>query len=339
MATARDLLSPNKLVDLTEPLLSIPNRFGLIGQLGIFREQSVSHNTVQFESKGGTITVVKDQYRGGKNQVNSAVGTKIHSYVLTHHPLSDSVTAAELVDQRRYGTADQAETVQQKVTEKLEDISASHDLTLELARIHTLVTGTQYAPNGTVSANFYTDFGVTRKDVNMTLGSTSGTIVREKTQEILDHMRKNILSGEVVRGGLAFVSPELFDDLVGQAGVVDAWKYAQMLPQINQNGFTGGTGYQEYTFNGIRFVRYDESVDGTPVIPAGEGIVIPNGTRSMFETYFGPAQRMGFINTAGERRYVWSKMNEDETEVGLTSESNFVNIIRRPAAVVRILAS
>ena len=61
MATARDLLTPNKLVELTEPLISIPNKFGLIGQLGIFREQSVSHNTVQFESKGGTITVIPDQ--------------------------------------------------------------------------------------------------------------------------------------------------------------------------------------------------------------------------------------------------------------------------------------
>lgn len=338
MATARDLLTPNKLVDLTEPLISIPNRFGLVGSLGIFREQSVSHNTVQFESKGGTITVVKDQYRGGKNYTNSATPSKIHSYILTHHPLSDSLTAAELVDQRRFGTVDQAETVEQKVQEKLEDISVSHDMTLEIARIHTLVTGTQYAPNGTVSANFYTDFGATRKDVNLTLNSTSGTIVREKTQEVLDHMRKNILDGETVRGGIALVSPELFDKLVKQAGIVDAWKYAQMLPQINQNGFTGGTGYQEYTFNGIRFIRYDESVDGVSVIPANEGIVIPNGTRNMFQTYFGPAQRIGYVNTLGERRYVWSRMNEDETEVNLTSESNFANLIRRPAAVVRILA-
>lgn len=338
MANARDLLTPNKLVDLTEPLISIPNKFGLIGQLGIFREQSVSHNTVQFESKGGTITVVKDQHRGTKSYVNSGTPTKVHSYVLTHHPLSDSVHASELVDQRKFGTADQAETVESKVTEKLENIAVSHDMTLELARIHTLVTGTQYAPNGTVSANFYTDFGVTRKDVDMTLDSTSATVVREKTQAILDHMRKNIMSGEVVRGGIALVSPELFDALVSQVGVVDGWKYAQMLPMVNQNGFTGGTGYQEYTFNGIRFVRYDESVDGVPVIPAGEGIVIPNGTRSMFETYFGPAQRLGYINTLGERRYVWSRMNEDETAVELTSEANLINIIRRPAAVVRILA-
>lgn len=338
MATARDLLTPNKLVELTEPLISIPNKFGLIGQLGIFREQSVSHNTVQFESKGGTITVIPDQYRGGQNFVQSATPTKVHSYVLTHHPLSDSVTAAELVDQRRFGTADQAETVEQKIQEKLEDIAVAHDMTLEIARIHTLVTGTQYAPNQTVSANFYTDFGVTRKDVDMTLDSTGATVVREKTQEILDHMRKNILSGETVRGGIAFVSPELFDALVSQAGVIDGWRYAQMLPQVNQNGFMGGTGYQEYTFNGIRFIRYDEVVNGTPVIPAGEGVVIPAGTRNMFQTFFGPAQRLGIVNTLGERRYVWSKMNEDETEVNLKSESNFINAIRRPAAVVRILA-
>jgi hypothetical protein len=98
------------------------------------------------------------------------------------------------------------------------------------------------------------------------------------------------------------------------------------------------SGYQEYTFNGIRFVRYDESIDGVSVIPAGEGIVIPNGTRSMFETYFGPAQRLGYINTLGERRYVWSSMNKDETAIELDSEMNAINIIRRPAAVVRILA-
>lgn len=339
MATAKDLLSPNKLVELTEPLINIPNTFGLVGQLGVFQERSVAHNTVQFESKGGNISVIKDQYRGAKQQAQSNQGTKIHTYALTHHPLEHYIPISELVDQRRFGTSDQAETVQEKVQENLEQIAASHDVTLELARIHTMVNGTQYAPNGTVSANFYTDYGVTRKDVNMTLASTDAMIVRKKTQEIVDHMRKNIMSGEVVRGGIAFVSPELFDALVGNSGVVDAWRAAQMLPQYQREGFAGGTGYQEYTFNGIRFIRYDWSFDGTPLIPAGEGIVIPAGVRSMFQTFFGPAQRASTINRLGDKRYVWSKMDEEETGVMLTSESNFINLIRRPAAVVRITAA
>lgn len=342
MTQARSLTSAYEIVDWTKELNELPNMYGLTQELGIFRNESVAQNTVQFEATKSTIGLVKDQHRGTRNNVNTDDTRKAHAYVLGHFPLDDALFARELVGKRAYGSADAAETEAAAIARKMERIRKSHAITAEVARVHTLVTGTQFAPNGTVSANFYTDFGITRKVINFALAGTGATLVRDKSREAIDHIQTNILTGEMTSNHVCLASPEFFDLMVAQAGVIDAWKYAQgqlNMAQFNQNGFKTGK-YDEITFGGIRYIRYlGYRPDGTVMIPAGDAYILPLGTEDTFLTYFGPAERFDTINTLGEEAYMWTQRAEDNTQIKVSSESNFVNLIRRPACVVKATAA
>ena len=339
MAQARSLTSTYDIVDYSQELNLIPNTYGLVQELGIFSEQSVSQNVIQLESYNGTIGLVADQYRGFRNNVNKDDGRKAYAFSLTHHPLDDLLTARELVGKRAYGSADQAETEAAALERKFQRIARSHNQTLEVARVHTIVTGTQFAPNGTVSENFFTTFGVTQKVINFALAGTGATLVRDKSREAVDHIQTNILSGEMPTGHIGLCSPQFFDALVSQAGVVNAWLSTQTMANYNQNGFRSGN-YDQITFGGIRYIRYlGYRPDGTQMIPSGEAYILPVGTDNTFLTMYGPAERFDTINTLGERQYVWTQRSEDNTSIKIASEQNFLNLVRRPQCIVKATAA
>lgn len=339
MAQARSLTSAYDIVDYTEPLNLIPNTYGLVNELGIFSEQSVSQNVVQLESYSGTIGLVADQYRGFRNQVNKDDNRKAFAFSLTHHPLDDLLTARELVGVRAYGSADQSETEAAAVSRKLERIARSHNQTVEVARVHTIVTCTQFSPNATVSENFLTTFGITQKVINFGLAGTSPTLVRDKSREAIDHIQQNILSGEMPTGHIALCSPQFFDALVSQAGVTTAWLATATMERYNQTGFRSGS-YDQITFGGIRYIRYlGFRPDGTQMIPSGDAYILPVGTMDTFISMYGPAERFDTINTLGERQYVWTQRAEDNTSIKFASEMNMLNMVRRPQCIVRATAA
>lgn len=342
MAQARSLVAPYEIVDWTAELNSIPNTYGLTQELGIFRNEPVAQNTIQFEAFNQTIGLVKDQYRGHRNNVNSDDTRKAHAYILAHFPLDDALFARELVGKRAYGSMDAAETEAAAIARKMERIRRSHAITAEVARVHTLTTGTQYAPNGTVSANFYTDFGVTQKVINFALAGTGANLVRDKTREAIDHIQLNILSGEMTSNHVALCSPSFFDALVSQTGVMEAWRYAQgqlNLAGFNERGFKTGQ-YDEITFANCRFIRYNGyKPDGSAMIPAGEAYILPLGTEDTFVSYYGPAERFDTINTLGEEAYMWTQRSEDNTQIKVSSETNFAHLVRRPQVVVKATAA
>jgi hypothetical protein len=339
MTTARSLTSAYEIVDWTLELNQLPNMYGLTQELGIFRSEPVAQNVVQFEANNQTLGLVTDQYRGTRNTMSSEDQRKAHAYILAHFPLDDQLTARELVGKRAYGSADMAENEAAAIMRKMERIRKSHAMTKEVARVHTLVTGSQFAPNGTVSANFYTDFGVTQTTTTFSAASTSPTIIRDISRSAVDSIQKNIMSGETPNGFVALCNPDYFDKMVSQVGVIDAWRATQTLEMYNREGFRKGQ-YDEITFGNIRYIRYfGFRPDGSPMIPLNEAYILPLGTQDTFVTYHGPAERFDTINTLGEEAYMWTQRSEDNTSIKISSESNFANLIRRPQCIVKSTAT
>ena len=335
MPTTRSLASAYDMVDWTEELNTLPNVYGLTQELGIFSSEGVAQNTVQFEAINQTLGLVVDQHRGTRNNVNTDATRRAFAYVVPHFPLDDALFARELKGKRAYGSADQAETEAAALARKMERIRKSHAMTLETGRVHTLVTGTQFSPNSTVSANFFTDFGVTQLATTFSAASASRTLIRDISRQAVDHIQKNILSGEMPTSFVALCSPEYFDRMVSQAGVIDAWVATQTMEQYNREGFRKGK-YDEITFGNIRYIRYfGFRPDGTNMIPANEAYILPLGTQDTFKTYFAPAERFDMLNTLGEEAYMWTQRTEDNTQIKISTESNWVNLIRRPQCIVK----
>lgn len=332
----RDYGNGFKVTDLTEELVDIPNEYGLINQLGIFDVEPVTQHTVTFEHSDRVIGLIGDKVRGERNNVSKDPNRVMRSYSIPHFPLDDYITPQDVQGQRAYGE-ESVERLAAVQLRKLETIRKSHAITLETARAKMLTSGDIYAPNGTVVGNVYTDFGVTRKEVAMDLSNAS-TDVLTKQREIVDHIQDSILSGETPTDIIALCSPSYFDKYIAQAGVKEAYKFYTSTQEPLRNG-----NWTQFRHGDILLLRYngkfkDSTGSTINLIPTDEARYLPLGTADTFKTYFSPANKFDLANTLGEQAYVFVYEDGKGSKIEVESESNLLNIIRRPQCVVRAVA-
>lgn len=328
---------PFELVDYTPEIVSIPNTWGLVNEMGLFRSESVSQHSVTVESRSGTLGLVTDKVRGERNNVNKDDNRVLRAFSIPHFPLDDYLTPQDVQGKRAYGSPDAAETADAVLARKLARLRMNHAVTLEAARCYALTTGQIYAPNATVSGNYYTDFSVTRKEIDFVLG-TSTTEINEKAEDGIAHIQDNILTGEVVNGVVVICSPTFFAKLIKHATVKEAYKYYTSTQEPLRNRL--GTGvYRRFVHGSVEYIEYRGSYNGSALIPAGDAYMIPTGTQDMFISYFSPANKFSHVNTLGEELYAFTYRDPKDEGVLVQTESNQLHFLRRPQAVVRLYSS
>lgn len=337
MAITRSFSNNFEIQDFTQELLLVPNQWGLINELGIFRNESVATHSVTVESRNGTLGLITDQVRGARNLVNKDDTRTLRSFAIPHFPLDDAIKPEDIQGKRAYGSADQAETEAAVIARKLERIRMNHALTLESARAYAITTGAIYAPNGTVAGNYYTDFGVTRKEIDLALG-TSTSDVLGKSEEGLDHIQVNIQSGEVVNNVIVLCSPTFFAKLISHATIKEAFKYYSSTQEPLRNRLGSGL-YRRFVYGGVEYIEYKGSYNGQALIPAGDAYMLPTGTQDTFISYFSPCNKFSHLNTLGEEAYSFVYRSPNDSEITVETESNHLHLVRRPQAVVRLYTS
>ena len=337
MATIRSFEKPFELVDYTEELLLVPNTWGLINELGVFRSEAVSQHSITVESNAGTLAVISDQVRGARNTMNSDDTRSLRSFPIPHFPLDDAVTPQDVQGKRAYGQPDGVETKDAVIARKLARIRMNHAVTMEAARAFALTTGAIYAPNGTVAANYYTDFGVSRLDVDFLLGTPTTEIVA-KSEEAIAHIQDNVLSGEVVTQVVALCSPEFFSRLIAHATTKEAYKYYTSTQEPLRQRLGSGL-YRRFVHGSVEYVEYRGSYNGVRLIPAGNAYFMPMGTQDMFISYFSPANKFSHVNTLGEEAYAFVYNGVTDESVNIQTEHNALHLVRRPQAIVRAITS
>lgn len=337
MAIVRDFQKPFSMTDYTEELMLIPNTWGLVNELNIFRSESVSQHSITIEKVDGTLGVITDQVRGSRNLANRDDTRQLLSFAIPHFPLDDYIGPEDIQGKRAYGNADAAETEAAVMARKLQRIRQNHAVTLEAARCFAITNGAIYAPNGTVVGNYYTSFGVTRKEVDFVLGTTT-TDVLAKGEEVVAHIQDNILTGEVVSNVVALCSTEFFSKLISQAGVKEAYKYYSSTQEPLRARLGSGL-HRRFVHGGVEYIEYRGVYNNVRLIPAGEAYFMPAGTADMFITYYSPANKLSFVNTLGEEAYVFQYRDPMDEKILLQSEHNAIHLIRRPQAIVRGFSS
>ncbi len=333
----RSFLKPFELVDYTQELLLVPNQWGLINELGIFSPESVAQHSVTVEAIEGTLGLVTDQTRGARNLVNKDDTRKLYSFAMAHHPLDDYVTPQDVQGKRAYGNADAAETADAVIARKLQRIRQNHAVTVERARAYAITQGAVWAPNGTVSGDYYSTFGITRKEIDFVLG-TATTDLTAKSEEGIAHIQDNIRDGSVVNEIIVLCSPEFFTKLINHATVKDAYRYYSSTQEPLRQRLGSGL-YRRFVHGSVTYIEYRGSYNGERLIPAGEAYMLPQGTSDTFVSYFGPANRFDFVNTLGEEAYVFAFNDAKGEKIELQSEHNALHLVRRPQTVVKITTS
>ena len=337
MPITRSYASNFDVIDYTQELQIIPNSWTLLNDVGLFSEEFLTTHTVTFEEQNKSLALIGDQHRGAKPQANKDDVRKIRSYPIAHFPIVDEILPADIQGKRAYGSQDQAETEAAVVARKMDRIRRNIDITLEVGRFSTLTTGNLYAPNGTISGNLFSDFGITQTSVDFTLG-TATTDVMSKVETVIASMQDNANTGDIISGVVAYCSPEWFAKFIAHAKIQTAYQYytATEGQQIQRNRAGNNMGlYREFTYGGIRFIEVRTVLAGQRLIPAGEVVFVPLGTTDTFVSYFGPANRLDFVNTVAERAYLWMYRNPKGTNIDLDGEFDVTHVIRRPQLVIR----
>lgn len=333
MTSVRSFQSEFEIVDYTEELVMIPNQWGLVNSLGLFENVPVAQHSITVESTEGTLALISDKVRGERNTVNKSDTRSLRSFPIPHFPLDDYISPNDVQGKRAYGSADASETEAAVIMRKMDRIRKNWAATVEAARCQAITAGTVYAPNGTVVTNYYTDFGITQKVVSFDL--VASTDVIPSGEEVIAHIQDNILSGESVDRIIGLCSPTFFAALIANASVKDAYKYYTSVSEPLRNRLSVGLGQRTFEFGGITYIEYRGAFNGTALIPAGDAYFIPTGTADTFMTYFSPANKFEHVNTLGEEQYMWTYRGPKDDKIEVQTESNFMNLIRRPQAVVR----
>jgi hypothetical protein len=324
-----------ELSDWTSELQIIPNTWGLVNSLGIFQDEGITTSTVVLESREGSLGLLQDTVRGARVQVNKDDLSKIRSFAVPYFTDDDYLTPLDLQGKRMYGTAAQPDNEAAAIARKLQRIRQNHAITQEFARCQAITAGTVYAPNGTVSTDFYTEFGVTRKVVGFDLNTATAEVIG-KSEQVIAHIQDNVQNGSVVTDVMVLCSPEFFAALISHASVKEAYKYYTSNGNQEPLRQRLGTGlYRTFVHGGLSFIEYRGSYNGTKLIPANEAYAIPVGVMDMFKTFYSPANKFGFENTIGVPGYVFTYRDPKGEKIEIESEIAFMNLINRPQAVVR----
>lgn len=321
--------------DWTEELVNIPNSYGTIGQLGLFREESISQHVVVFEETTKDGALIVDRVRGDRATVGKDATRKLHTFAVPHFPYMDSISPQDIQGKRAYGS-DGVETLEAVRVRKMERIRLAHASTLEFARAQAITSGTVYSPSGTVSQNWNDEFSVTRTSVDFLFG-TATTEVLAKIETGLVQILDNT-GGETVSGTIVLTSPEFFAKLISHASIKTAYQYYSSTQEPLRQRLGGNAMRREFTHGGTTFIEMRDSFGGNRLIPAGKAYMVPTGTDA-FRTYFSPCNRFSHTNTMGEPVYLFETADQKGQSIDLDSESNFVNALLRPQLVVEMVSS
>lgn len=339
MAITRSFTNGFEVTDWTEELLIVPNQWGLINQLGLFSEESVAEHTVTFEKVTQDAGLVVDRVRGDRSTVQKEhFKREVHAVAVPHFPLDDYISPSDVQGKRAYGSANAEDTTAAVRARKMETIRQAHSWTLELARAKALMDGSVYAPNGTVSMNWYTEFGLTQQAQDFTFGTGTADMIANG-EAVLSYIQDNLGNGQQMTGVIALCSPEFFGKLIQHPSIKTAYQYYQSTQEPLRNRLGGNnTVYRKFEHGGILYIEYRAQYAGQRLITAGEARFLPLGTDS-FKTFYSPANKFDFVNTLGEQAYFFEYASPKGDKIEIETESNFVNVVRRPQAVVRAFSS
>jgi hypothetical protein len=338
----RDLGNSFQLSDWTREVNIIPNTWGTIGNLGIFTEEPVAEHVVQFQEVNRDFGLVVDRVRGDRSNFNKDYKRKLHTFSVPHFPLDDAILPKDIQGRSAYTNLSEAETLEGVRMRRMERIRNSHAVTLEYARAVALTTGNVYAPNGTVSQNWFTEFGVTQTVVDFLLG-TAGTNVISKVEAGISAIQDN--AGMVsITGVVALCSPTFFAKLISHSYVTTAYQYYTVngAQQPLRNRLSPDSSavalHRTFEYGGCLFIEMRDQYAGNQLIPAGDAVMVPTGT-DYFRTYFSPAERFFTVNTLGEQVYMFETQSMNGTSIEIETESNYANALLKPALVVRLTTS
>lgn len=314
---------------LTQAINKVPPQPTQIRDLGLFVPQYLTTTYVDIENRDGTLKLVQSKERGVAGApVDDKVRT-IRTFKIPHLPINDVVRADDVQNVRAFGST-QAETVQEKVTDKLADAKNNLEMTREHLMLGAL-GGKILDADGSELYNLYTEFGLTRKNYDWQL-DTASTEVGKVIDTTLAELRAE-LKGAYVTGWVALCGIEFLASLKYHKSIKALYeRYRDGAAYREGNA---GINHIEFEHNGIKFIHYTGNFgDGAKIKPE-EAILLPVGNK-LYAEYFAPGDMNETVNTRALPYYATREKLRHDLGWSLRAQSNPLPLVLRPELVATL---
>lgn len=314
------------VTSLTDAILKAPYKPGRLQGLGLFGERGIATTSVVIEEKDGRLELIQTSPRGGPGSQLSPIKRRARSFVVPHLERNATIYADEVQGVRAFGSESETETVEAVVNDRLTELRAMHEVTLEYQRMGAL-KGLILDADGSTLFDLFDEFDVVQQTYNM---STAGGALEIRRQAIeIQRLSEDELGAEPVSAYRALAGDLFFDRILDNSSIKGTVQYqdSAMLREDLRRGFL---------FAGITWENYRGSVSGQDFVESDEAFVYPEGT-NIFKTYFAPADFNETVNTIGKRMYAKSFVDPElQRWTKLHAQSNPLSLCLRPRAVVKL---
>ncbi len=347
-----DILFPYTNVDLTEEVNRIPNRFGLLNALNLAPVDPMSSRYVRIDFRDGELVVLAADEPGSPGQTSEPEQEQGTILMIPHFPHVETIRTGDLANGIQVvGGQMRSRDLETETARRLNTIRGHHSVTLEYIRMG-MLRGLIKDGRGRTLYDLYNVFGITKKQVDFKLG-TASTNIREKCEEMVDHVMQNV-KGETVSQVEVIVSSGFFERLISHPMVEKFWQMEQhgggSLMKLERERLGGNWG-RVFDFGDILWREYKgsfpvRSTSGTkvqePAVAAGKGHAYPAGTMNMFKTFAGPAHHIDMVNqTPGvdDPVFISTKVLDHGEGVEMKSQSNRIAVCKQPECLVETFSS
>lgn len=352
MATVRNPINQNTVIDLLPTIQKLVPAYGAISNSGLFKEQGVKTNFAMFEIEEAVNTpMTKLTSRTERDAVK--VGRGKSKYVTLAGSTLKITGGVHVEDlQNVLTTWDIAtdKSLQQALAERTEDLYNSWSQSYEYM-LTTATKGRMLDPkDGTVAIDMYANTGTTQTAVTINLAPTA-TNVRSQLNALRNQLNVLNQGYGAVREIEVIVANDVFDALVAHPEFQEAYIFALQgrgqealrnpilngtanVPVWSQYGWTN-----EFRFENLVFKTYPQQftrMDGTTTsaVEDGKGWTIVRGVTDNYNVHFAPAPYFSKLGGVGDKLYARSTGIVDDTHLDITMESHLTPFMKRPEMAI-----
>ncbi len=314
------------LTSLTAAINNLPYQPMLLGSM--FEEQGLTTTQAAVDIQDGVLSLVEVKPRGAPGKVITGAGRRALPFLIPHLPEQASILADEVQGVRAFGMESQAEVLQTKINERLAQMRRNIDYTIESHRLSAIM-GNYVNANGD-SSSLFTAFGVVQQTKAMGWHTSNSSAARTKCTEVLAQI-EDALGGIPFTGVRVLCGATFWASMLEDKDVKATYLNTQMAADLRRDPRL------EFDFNGITWTRYRGTL--SVLVGASDAYAIPQGVPGLLITRFAPANYNETVNTVGLPYYAKGKPKDFDKGWDMEAQSNPLNLVTRPAAIIKLTVS
>jgi hypothetical protein len=317
---------------LTAAINKEPYRPGQVSASGIFSEDGVTTTRISIEERNGQLSLVEPTNRGGPGETTGDGKRNLVPFDINHYERDDSVYADEVQGVRAFGTADQVETVQDRVEQKGKRHARDLTMTLEHQRVGA-IKGIVTSKSGATLHDLYNRFGIAvPAAVSLALADADADVAG-LFQDVVYSIEDAL--DETYSGIHVFTGRDFHKSLWRHKSVRETFLYnggaAILRNDVPDKFELGGATWERYRSGAKATADL-----GAPYIAANEARVVVKGVPDLFITRFAPADYEETVNTVGLPFYMKQYPKPNGKGRNLEVQMNAISLCTRPSTLRKL---